>query len=77
LPDVVTATLPASSATLKRYCAHLLDASVSGLDAGSQPPYDEQASFARSPTRRSRIPLEAFTSGSGPLSVAIAYEPVT
>ena len=67
--------LPALSATRYRYCAHLPDATESGLVAAVQPPYDEQVSLIRSPVCRSSAPEEASTSGSGPLFVVTANEP--
>ena len=75
LLELAALQLPASSATRKRYCAHLPDATVSGLVTAVQPPYDEQVSFARSPVCRSSVALDASTSASGPESVVTGTEP--
>src|SRR5947207_2197256 len=75
--EVAVVQLPALSARRYRYCAHLPDATASGLVAGVQPPYEEHVSLIRSPVRRSSAADEASTSGSGPLFVVTANEPVT
>ena len=77
LPDVAVLQLPALSETRKRYCAHLPEATESGLVTDVQPVYDEQALLARSPVRRSSVADEALTSASGPLFVVTAKEPTT
>ena len=75
LLELAVLQLPASSATRKRYCAHLPDATVSGLVTAVQPPYEEHASFARSPVCRSSDAVDGLTSASGPESVVTGTEP--